>query len=63
MIQQALTNSCQCGISRSATLIIAYLMCLAVAGVLPEHLGHLSGMQETYDLVKGKSPCIGPNVS
>ena len=38
-------------------------MCLAVAGLMPEHLGHLKGMQDTYDFVKTKSPCIGPNVS
>ena len=55
--------SCQCGISRSATLAIAYLMSLAVTGQAPSHLGHLKTMQETYDMVKAKSPCIGPNVS
>jgi len=59
----SLTCSCQCGISRSATLAIAYLMSLAVTGQAPEHLGHLQTMQETYDMVKAKSPCIGPNVS
>jgi hypothetical protein len=59
----SLTNSCQCGVSRSATLVIAYIMSLAVAGLLPDQLGHLRGMQDTYDMVKAKSSSIGPNVS
>jgi hypothetical protein len=59
----SLTSSCQCGVSRSATLVIAYIMSLAVAGLLPDQLGHLKGMQDTYDMVKARSPSIGPNVS
>lgn len=58
-----LTSSCQCGVSRSATLSIAYLMAMAAAGVMPDTLGHLTGMQDTYAFVKAKSGCIGPNVS
>jgi hypothetical protein len=58
-----LTVSCQCGVSRSATLVIAYIMSLAVAGLLPDQLGHLRGMQDAYDMVKAKSSSIGPNVS
>jgi len=38
-------------------------MSLAVAGLLPDQLGHLKGMQDTYDMVKARSPSIGPNVS
>jgi len=38
-------------------------MSLAIAGLLPDRLGHLRGMQDTYDMVKAKSPSIGPNVS
>jgi hypothetical protein len=38
-------------------------MALAAAGVAPAHLGHLKGMQDTYDFVKAKSCWIGPNVS
>lgn len=38
-------------------------MSLAVAGLLPDQLGHLRGMQDTYDMVKARSPSIGPNVS
>jgi tyrosine-protein phosphatase len=56
-------NSCQCGVSRSATLVIAYIMTLAAAGILPDTLCHMKGMQDAYDFVKAKSPCIGPNVS
>ncbi|BEJ17585.1 hypothetical protein CspHIS471_0609860 [Cutaneotrichosporon sp. HIS471] len=54
---------CQCGVSRSATLIVAYVMTLAAAGVAPQRIGHLKTMQDAYDYVKGRSPWIGPNVS
>lgn len=54
---------CQCGVSRSATLLVAYIMTLAAAGVAPQQIGHLKTMQDAYDYVKGKSPWIGPNVS
>jgi hypothetical protein len=61
--QRADIRSCQCGVSRSATLAIAYVMALAASGALPSHLGHIRGMQDAYDFVKSKSPWIGPNVS
>lgn len=54
---------CQCGVSRSATLLVAYIMTLAAAGVAPKQIGHLKTMQDAYDYVKGRSPWIGPNVS
>jgi tyrosine-protein phosphatase len=54
---------CQCGVSRSATLIVAYVMTLAAAGVAPQRIGHLKTMQDAYDYVKSRSPWIGPNVS
>lgn len=54
---------CQCGVSRSATLIVSYVMTLAAAGVAPEHIGHIKTMQDAYDYVKARSPWIGPNVS
>jgi tyrosine-protein phosphatase len=54
---------CQCGVSRSATLAVAYVMTLAAAGLMPERLGHLRTMQDAYDFVKERSPWIGPNVS
>ena len=61
--QKLKTRSCQCGVSRSATLAVAYVMSLAASGLLPEKLGHLSGMQDAYEFVKSQSPWIGPNVS
>ncbi|KAE8538957.1 hypothetical protein D1P53_005326 [Cryptococcus gattii VGV] len=54
---------CQCGVSRSATLAIAYTMALAAAGAMPHYLGHIRVMQDAYDFVKGKSCWIGPNHS
>ncbi|GFZ48999.1 hypothetical protein JCM24511_06748 [Saitozyma sp. JCM 24511] len=61
--QEPVLIHCQCGVSRSATLAIAYVMALAASGALPSHLGHIRGMQDAYDFVKSKSPWIGPNVS
>lgn len=43
---------CQCGVSRSATLVIALVM---------KKLG--LGTHEAYAYVKGRSPWIGPNMS
>ena len=63
MVGSGLNGSCQCGVSRSATLLIAYVVALAAAGIMPEHLGHIRGMQDAYDFVKAKSPWVGPNVS
>ncbi|WVQ83922.1 hypothetical protein IAT38_006066 [Cryptococcus sp. DSM 104549] len=54
---------CQCGVSRSATLAIAYTMAMAAAGTMPELLGHVRAMQDAYDFVKRKSSWIGPNHS
>ncbi|KAL1408479.1 tyrosine/serine/threonine protein phosphatase [Vanrija albida] len=54
---------CQCGVSRSATLAVAYVMTLAAAGAMPEQLNNLRTMQDAYDFVKSKSAWIGPNVS
>ncbi|OCF42269.1 hypothetical protein I317_03888 [Kwoniella heveanensis CBS 569] len=54
---------CQCGVSRSATLMIAYTMALAAAGLMPETLGHIRAMQDAYDFIKAKSSWIGPNHS
>ncbi|WVQ97473.1 hypothetical protein IAU59_004587 [Kwoniella sp. CBS 9459] len=54
---------CQCGVSRSATLMIAYTMALAASGLMPETLGHIRAMQDAYDFIKAKSSWIGPNHS
>lgn len=56
-------SSCQCGISRSATLVIAIVMRLAAEGNMVEELGEVRGMHDAYEFVKKKSPWIGPNVS
>lgn len=59
--------SCQCGVSRSATLVIALVMRAAVQGgqdVPPEVVAlRDSGMQAAYDYVQQKSKTIGPNMS
>lgn len=54
---------CQCGVSRSATLAVAYVMTLAATGIMPGLLGNMRTMQDAYDFVKDRSPWIGPNVS
>ncbi|WVW78896.1 hypothetical protein I302_100859 [Kwoniella bestiolae CBS 10118] len=54
---------CQCGVSRSATLAIAYTMALAAIGAMPDILGGIRSMQDAYDFVKLKSSWIGPNHS
>ncbi|CED84771.1 Dual specificity phosphatase [Phaffia rhodozyma] len=54
---------CQCGVSRSATLVIAVIMQMAAKGEMPHLLGDIRGMHDAYEFVKEKSPWIGPNVS
>ena len=58
-------HSCQCGISRSATMIIAIVMRAAAehAAWVPPEVWALKSMQEAYSFVKEKSPCVGPNMS
>ncbi|KAK0560960.1 tyrosine/serine/threonine protein phosphatase, partial [Tilletia horrida] len=54
---------CQCGVSRSATLVIAFVMQAAALMYGYEGLGSLTGMHDCYNLVKDKSASISPNCS
>ena len=59
--------SCQCGVSRSATMVIALVMRAAAMGgqnIQPDVLALRGrGMQAAYDYVQKKSKSIGPNMS
>lgn len=54
---------CQCGVSRSATLVIAFVM-QAAAFNYPfwEEARSLTGMHDCYNLVKDLSSSISPNI-
>ncbi|KAF8213367.1 hypothetical protein K438DRAFT_1803859 [Mycena galopus ATCC 62051] len=56
---------CQCGISRSATLVIALVMRAAAerSPNVPSEIWALRGMQGAYTFVKEKSKWVGPNMS
>ncbi|KAI0824232.1 hypothetical protein BC628DRAFT_1411153 [Trametes gibbosa] len=56
---------CQCGVSRSATLVIALVMRAAAqrAPGVPSEVWALKGMQGAYSFVKEKSKWVGPNMS
>ncbi|KAJ3545071.1 hypothetical protein NMY22_g2579 [Coprinellus aureogranulatus] len=56
---------CQCGVSRSATMVIALVMRAAAerSRHVPPEVWALKGMQGAYSFVKEKSPCVGPNMS
>ncbi|KAG5644721.1 hypothetical protein DXG03_007850 [Asterophora parasitica] len=56
---------CQCGISRSATLVIALVMRAAAeqSPSVPPEVWALKGMQGAYSYVKEKSKWVGPNMS
>ncbi|EIW64735.1 uncharacterized protein TRAVEDRAFT_112206 [Trametes versicolor FP-101664 SS1] len=56
---------CQCGVSRSATLVIALVMRAAAqrSASVPSEVWALKGMQGAYSFVKEKSKWVGPNMS
>ncbi|KAG6878409.1 hypothetical protein C0993_007010, partial [Termitomyces sp. T159_Od127] len=56
---------CQCGISRSATMVIALVMRAAAeqSPSVPPDVWALKGMQGAYSYVKQKSKWVGPNMS
>ncbi|GAC74249.1 kinesin [Moesziomyces antarcticus T-34] len=54
---------CQCGVSRSATLVIAFVMQAAAMRYGFEAARSLLGMHDCYNMVKDKSSSISPNIS
>ncbi|CAO1631996.1 unnamed protein product [Parajaminaea phylloscopi] len=54
---------CQCGVSRSATLAIAFVMQAAALNYPYEATKNLTGMHDCYNLVKDLSASISPNIS
>lgn len=54
---------CQCGVSRSATLVIAFVMQAAAYEYDFEKTRNLTGMHDCYEMVKGLSSSISPNIS
>ncbi|KAJ9473878.1 Protein-tyrosine-phosphatase [Pseudozyma hubeiensis] len=54
---------CQCGVSRSATLVIAFVMQAAAMRYGFEAARSLLGMHDCYNMVKEKSSSISPNIS
>jgi hypothetical protein len=64
-LRSHLFQSCQCGISRSATLMIALVMRAAALSLssAPPEVWALKGYEGAYSYVKSKSKWIGPNMS
>ncbi|CBQ68307.1 conserved hypothetical protein [Sporisorium reilianum SRZ2] len=54
---------CQCGVSRSATLVIAFVMQAAAMRYGFDTARGLLGMHDCYNMVKDKSSSISPNIS
>lgn len=54
---------CQCGVSRSATLVIAFVMQAAAYEYDFARTKNLTGMHDCYEMVKCLSSSISPNIS
>ncbi|UZJ56168.1 hypothetical protein CBS101457_005488 [Exobasidium rhododendri] len=54
---------CQCGVSRSATLVIAFVMQAAAYNYQYQSTQRLTGMHDCYEMVKELSSSISPNCS
>ncbi|PWN20840.1 hypothetical protein BCV69DRAFT_200910 [Microstroma glucosiphilum] len=54
---------CQCGVSRSATLTIAFVMQCAALNYPFDKTRSLTGMHDCYNLVKDLSSSVSPNIS
>jgi hypothetical protein len=54
---------CQCGVSRSATLVIAFVMQAAAYNYHFQRTQTLTGMHDCYEMVKELSSSISPNCS
>lgn len=54
---------CQCGVSRSATLTIAFVMQSAALNYPFDKTRTLTGMHDCYNLVKDLSSSVSPNIS
>lgn len=54
---------CQCGVSRSATLVIAFVMQAAALRYGFAQTQALTGMHDCYEMVKELSASISPNIS
>ena len=54
---------CQCGVSRSATLVIAFVMQAAALNYQFKETQRLTGMHDCYEMVKELSASISPNCS
>jgi hypothetical protein len=62
-VKEGILVHCQCGVSRSATLVIAFVMQAAAYNYHFQETQRLTGMHDCYELVKELSSSISPNCS